>query len=374
MVDAPGLTRLSPLLEEAASVGSGDDLGRLLSALVAEARAATGASYCALGVIGDHGVLSEFIYDGITEEKANEIGAPPSGRGVLGTLIRDRESLLLEEIAHHPDSVGFPENHPAMHNFLGVPVTVGAESFGNLYLTEKEGGFSDEDLTTVQALSHVAGVAIQNARLHSRLRRIAVVEDRQRIARDLHDSVIQDLFAVGLSLQGVVAHLGESVETGKLNDAIDTLDSSVSSLRRYIFELRDSRPPVTDLDQRLQSVVARMGAVYPAQVELEMEEIENGPWVDDVVLLVTEALSNALRHSGADQVKVVVNQEEDNLVLEVSDNGAGFETVEDGKGLGLTSMRSRAEANGGTAEIRSIPGVGTRVVARIPIRSSGSAS
>lgn len=372
MVDAPRLTRLTPLIEEAASVGAGDELGRLLRSLVAEAKAATGARYCALGVVGDHSVLSEFIYDGMTHEQAHQIGHPPIGRGVLGTLIHSEAPLILEEISEHDDSVGFPEHHPEMHNFLGVPVTAGGESFGNLYLTEKDGGFTDDDVVAVEALSHIAGVAIQNARLQARLQRIAVVEDRQRIARDLHDSVIQDLFAVGLGLQSIASTLDDDGITERLNEAIDTLDASVAALRRYIFELKDSRPPVTDFDQRLQDVVSRMGGVYPARVELEIGEIEEGPWVDDVVLLVTEALSNALRHSKADEVRVLVTRDGNDLLIEVADEGAGFRGTDVGRGLGLASMRARAESHGGSAEVRSEPGEGTLVRVRIPVMPSGS--
>ncbi|MGD2060200.1 MAG: GAF domain-containing sensor histidine kinase [Acidimicrobiia bacterium] len=367
MVDAPRLTRLTPLIEEAASVGGGDELGKLLRSLVVEARSATGARYCALGVVGDHGVLSEFIYDGIDPEEATKIGDPPIGRGVLGTLIRSREPLVLDEISEHPDSVGFPDNHPAMHGFLGVPVAVGGESFGNLYLTEKEGGFTEDDVVAVEALSHIAGVAIQNARMHARLQRVAIVEDRQRIARDLHDSVIQDLFAVGLGLQSMITSIDDDRLSERLNEAIDTLDSSVAALRRYIFELKDSRPPATDLDQRLQDVVSRMGSVYPAHVELEIDGIVEGPWVDDVVLLVTEALSNALRHSGSDEIHVLVTRDEGHLVIEVSDRGSGFRSTDVGRGLGLASMRARAELHGGSAEVRSEPGEGTLVSVRLPI-------
>lgn len=369
MVDAPRLTRLTPLIEEAASVGGGDDLGRLLRALVAEAKAATGAGYAALGVVGDHKVLSEFLYDGMTREQAELIGHPPIGRGVLGTLIHSREPLVLTEITDHADSVGFPQHHPEMHTFLGVPVAAGGESFGNLYLTEKVGGFSDDDIVVVEALSHIAGVAIQNSRIQTRLRRVAVVEDRQRIARDLHDSVIQDLFAVGLGLQSIVARLDDPQMAESLHEAVDTLDSSVAALRRYIFELKDHRPPATDLDQRLQDVVSRMGAVYPARVELEIEDIEEGPWVDDVVLLVTEALSNALRHSHADEVRVLVTRDESHLLIEVSDEGTGFEGTAVGRGLGLASMRARAESHGGSAQVESEPGKGTRVSVRFPIET-----
>ncbi len=363
-----GLTRLTPLIGEAASVEGSADLGRLLRTLVDEAKRTTGARYAAIGVMGGHGVLAEFIYEGISEDTATLIGHPPTGRGVLGAVIRADEPIVLESIADHPDSVGFPDNHPPMATFLGVPVMVGSERFGNLYLTEKEGGFSDADVAAIKALSNIAGSAIQSARLHARLRRVALIEDRQRIARDLHDSVIQDLFAVGLGLQSLTDSLADENVLLKLTSAIDTLDDSVAALRRYIFELKETPMPATGLDERLQQVVSRLGSAYPARVVLSLGTLGDGPWVDDAVLLATEALSNALRHSGATLVDVFAGIEDGQLVVEVTDNGSGF-TDADTRGLGLHSMRTRAESHGGTASVSTVPGEGTTVVARFPVRS-----
>jgi signal transduction histidine kinase len=373
MADRVAVTRLSPLIEEAAAVGGTADLDQLLRSLVAEARRTTGARYAALGVIGDHGVLSDFIYDGITEEKAHQIGPPPTGRGVLGTLIRKRRPLVLEVIGEHPDSVGFPDHHPPMSNFLGVPITAGDESFGNLYLTEKDGGFSEDDLVAVKALSHIAGSGIHSARLQGRLRRLAVVEDRQRIARDLHDSVIQDLFAVGLGLQALSMGVDDAV-AARLNSAIDTLDASVATLRRYIFELRETPGPAERLDERVREVVERMSRAYSTRVELTVEEVHHGPWVQDAVLLTTEALSNALRHGRANLIEISLRADEGHQVIEVSDDGAGFDVGQIAMGMGLSSMKARAYATGGWAEIQSQPGTGTRVTARLPIKPEGSQS
>lgn len=373
MVDRVAVTRLSPLLEEAAAIGGAADLDHLLRTLISEARQATGARYAALGVLGDHGVLSDFLYDGITEEQARLIGPPPTGRGVLGTLIHDSQPLMLDVIGEHPDSVGVPEHHPPMSTFLGVPITAGGESFGNLYLTEKEGGFTDDDLVAVQALSHIAGSAIQSARLQTRLRQIAVVEDRQRIARDLHDSVIQDLFAVGLRLQALSVEVDEDVAAG-LNSAIDTLDSSVSRLRQYIFELRDAPKPAQNLDERVREVVERMARAYPTSVELTVDGAHLGPWVEDAILLTTEALSNALRHGRADLIEVSLSLSEGYQIIEVVDDGVGFDVTRIGTGMGLSSMKARADATGGWAEIHSEPGEGTRVTARLPISRADSPS
>lgn len=376
MTDSTGLQRLAPLIAEAASVEGETDLGRMLRTLVAEVQAATGAPFVALGVIGEHQVLSDFVYEGISKEQADEIGKLPSGHGVLGTVIRENQTIILERISDHPDSVGFPDHHPPMDSFLGVPISVGGDPFGNLYLTDKEGGFTDEDTAAVEAISRIAGAAIQTARLQTRLRHMAVVEDRHRIARDLHDSVIQDIFAVGLSLQGLSSRVNEPHTSDLLDSSIDTLDRAVGTLRKYVFELREDVAPTTGLDEKIQSLVARMGSAYPSKVELSVEPMPGYESDDDLVLLLTEALSNALRHAHADHVTVEVreDQERGEIVLSVTDDGVGFDPKTVGGGMGLANMRARVLGLDGTLELGSKPGEGTAVVARVPVRSLHSQS
>ncbi len=365
--DVSGLT---PLISSAAAVEGDADLGRVLHTLASQAIAATGARYAAIGVIGEHGALSEFIYDGIEPALARRIGHPPSGKGVLGTVIKERSTIVLDEITSHPDSVGFPANHPPMHSFLGVPVMVGDEAFGNLYLAEKEGGFNERDIDVAEALSRIAGSAVQTARLNTRLRRVAVVEDRQRIARDLHDSVIQDLFAIGLGLQAVAAKLDDDEVVETLDKSIDTLDGAVNALRGYIFELKETTRITVGLDERLQQMVARMGATYPAHVELTVEGSVGEDWDDEVLMLATEALSNALRHSRSDHVDVHLIGGEQELVLRIVDDGVGFERGSERNGMGLANMQARAKALGGGLLVKTEPGGGTTVEARIPVRGT----
>jgi signal transduction histidine kinase len=329
--------------------------------------AATGAPYVALGVIGEHQVLSDFVFEGITKEEADRIGHLPTGRGVLGTVIEQNETIVLTSIKEHPDSVGFPPNHPPMEAFLGVPISVGGEAFGNLYLTDKTGGFTDEDIAVVQAIGRIAGAAIQTARLQSRLRHLAIVEDRHRIARDLHDSVIQDIFAVGLGLQALSSSVNDEGISSLLDSSIDTLDESVNKLRRYVFELRDTVAPSVGLDERIHTLVARMGSAYPTRVELTVEPLAHDA-EDEIMLVVTEALSNALRHAHAENVAVELERDEDEIVVTVRDDGEGFDISQPGAGgMGLANMKTRTHGLGGEFTIDSLPGEGTTVSARIPI-------
>jgi signal transduction histidine kinase len=319
-----------------------------------------------LGVIGEHGVLSDFLHDGMSPEMVETIGHLPSGRGVLGTVIRENRTIRLADISKHPESHGFPPSHPAMKTFLGVPVAVGDVAFGNLYLTDKAGGFTDDDVLVVEALSRIAGAAVQTARLHERLHKLAVVEDRQRIARDLHDSVIQDLFAVGLGLQALSARVDDPVASTTLDNAVDRLDHSVDTLRNYIFELKETSPGT--LGERLQEVVARMGSAYPARLRLTVEESTGTARPEDeaILMLATEAVSNALRHSGASRVEVSLVAAQGQTTLIVTDDGVGFEGGGDGGGMGLANMRARAAALGGVLTVDSTLGKGTRVGFTLP--------
>lgn len=368
MTDTTGLDRLAPLISEAASVVGEADLGRLLRTLVTEVMAATGAPYVALGVVGEHQGLSDFVYEGVTKEVADRIGHFPTGRGVLGTVWKENRTIVLERISDHPDSVGFPAHHPPMESFLGVPLSAGGETFGNLYLTDKDGGFTDEDVAIVQAMGRIAGSAVLTARLQGRLRQVAVVEDRQRIARDLHDSVIQDLFAVGLGLQGLSNRIEDEAIATAIHESVDTLDEAVGTLRRYVFELNETARPALTVDERIQTLVARMGTVYPANVRLTIEDFESRESDDELLMIVTEALSNALRHSHAENVDIELVTENGEQVLRVRDDGIGFEpTYDTGRGMGVVNMRVRARGLGGEMTIVPNETRGTTLEVRIPI-------
>jgi len=360
--------RLPALIEAAAGVVGELDLERVLDRLVTEAIQATGARYGALGVLGEHGVLSEFRHSGLTEEEASVIGAPPTGRGVLGTVIREKRTIVVREISEHPESYGFPPNHPPMGSFLGVPVSAGGKAFGNLYLTEKSGGFTEDDVALVEALSRIAGSAVNTARLQDRLRGLAVVEDRERIARDLHDSVIQDLFAVGLSLQGISERVQDTSAAQTLADAVDRLDDAVEALRAYIFQLKTSPDRRPALDDRLQELVSRVGSAYPSDVRLEIEitDVDDDHLEDQILKIVTEALSNALRHSEGSSIDVTVKSGSDGVLIRVSDDGIGFDTRRPTAGMGLANIAARAERIGGTMALKSEPGAGAVVEVVVP--------
>lgn len=358
------------LVGAASAVAGAAELTATLEAIVETAMDLTGAQYGALGVLGSHGFLTEFIHRGLDPETAEKIGPPPSGHGLLGTITRMAAGVRIENIAEHPDSVGFPENHPLMRTFLGVPIRVGEEVYGNLYLSEKAGGFLDEDMALVEALATIGGSAIATARMSRRLRSVAVVEDRERIARDLHDAIIQDIFAVGLGLQAASGRVSDPDVAAELREAASRLDETITSLRRFIFDLR---PPVwaqRRIRDELADLVESLAEAHQAHVELLFRgEVDDLPdrLVDEVLPIVQESLSNALRHAAATHVSVLLERRSDHLTVRTLDNGDGFDVNAATGGMGLENLRNRATGLGGYAEITSAVGKGSTVEVSLPL-------
>ena len=365
-------SRLSGLVAAAASVAGQTGMVEVLRTTVDTAMELTGARYGALGVLGNHGELVDFIHAGIDAVTADRIGRLPEGRGVLGTIGRDARTIRVDQIDDHPDSVGYPDHHPPMTNFLGVPVRVGDSIFGNLYLAEKAGGFTDEDEALVESLATIAGSAVSTARLHERLRRVALLEDRERIARELHDSVIQELFAVGLSLQAATAHTEHRPDMvrSRILEAVGQLDQSITTLRQYIFDIRRRIWTSRDLMAELEELGAQLARPHGVDVRVSITgdaaSLEDD-LVDAAVQFAREGVSNAVRHSGAPAVDVIVTIGHHEMVVEVRDGGSGFDLAAVDKGMGLDNLRARAMKAGGVAEIVSRLGRGTVVRAILPI-------
>jgi two-component system, NarL family, sensor histidine kinase DevS len=531
-------SRYERLLETGLAIVAELSLPAALRRIVELAAELTGARYGALGVLGRDGTISEFVTTGVTAEERAAIGHIPVGRGILGVLIDDASPLRLHDIAEDHRSVGFPPNHPPMHSFLGVPVTARGRVFGNLYLTEKEGGqdFDADDERALTLLAAQAGVAIENAhlyeetraraerleairaittailagtdtegllalvvrharelagadlasvalpagsgqlaveaadgllaeqlqgtvfpaqgsvtgevirtgkavvladasaderviqpivraevgpavfiplaargkalgtltvangrggpllreaavallelfaeqaavaieygRLQGELQRLALLEDRERIAKELHDGAIQALFAVGMGLQGSAALAANEELRARLQDAVEEVDRVIRDLRNYIFGLRPGILADRQLDQALQRLVEefqeRTGVLAIAEVDPQVAA-ELASQAADVVQLAREALSNVSRHAEAATCRVSLYRGERGQVLEVDDDGRGFDpATATGGGQGLRNLRERAERLGGRAQIDSVPGQGTRVQVTLP--------
>ncbi len=464
------------------------------------------ARYGALGVIDEDGeALSAFVHHGVDEATVRRIGDLPDGRGILGLLIDEPTPLRLEDLSTHPLSYGFPPGHPPMHAFLGAPIRVRDQAFGNLYLTEKRDGsmFTEDDEALVVGLAAVAGAAIANARLYDEarrrevwrsavlevsatvlsgsptgvvrqrvaelgcamveadaacliepsppglwvlasvgdgpplgqlyhsdspvydaladgrsvraqhgpildraamwvpvrvdqevigalgvgrarpftrreerlleefaaqvsfawtfevvqadLQRLSLIEDRERIGRDLHDTVIQRLFATGLSLQATIRRCDALPEVAqRLEQAVDDIDETVKEIRTTIFALQDSGGSTRGVRHRVLEVVEEMEHVLPVRPRIQFE----GPVdtvVGDVVLahlvpVVREALTNVAKHATASDVRLEIAVVGGGLRVRVGDDGVGLRP-QTHVGFGLNNLRERAATLGGTLTV-----------------------
>jgi len=523
-----GRERLDGLVDAMLAVSSGLKLDDTLRTIVRTAAELVNARYGALGVRGPEKELVEFITTGMDSETQRLIGSLPDGRGVLGLLIDEPKPIRLDDIRRHPSSVGFPANHPPMHTFLGVPVRIREEVYGNLYLTEKADGqpFSEDDEMLAEALAAAAGFAIDNARLYEqsrarqswieatrdiatgllrggeptqvfrliadqakdlsgadmvlvavpadtelpvsevdellvvetagwdvprsampsmpiaetaigtafasrtpircsaladvaelvghggpamilplrstktvagvvvvlrrpgareftddqlemmaafadqatlawqlanaqhRMHELDVIADRDRIARDLHDHVIQRLFAVGLALQGAIPRARSTELQSRLADIVDELQGVIQDIRTTIFDLHGGSSGTTRLRQRLDEAIAAFagsGLRTTAQFIGPLSVVD-ASLADHAEAVVREAVSNAARHAGARHVTVNVRVE-DELSLEVIDDGCGMPA--DVTASGLNNLAARAEDTGGQLVISEAPGGGT---------------
>ncbi len=350
------------------------NLPMVLRRIIEEACDLVDAEYGALGVLTeDGGALEQFITVGLTGDQEEAIGLRPTGRGVLGTLIADEKPLRLPNLTDSPDSFGTPEHHPSMASFLGVPVLIHGEVYGNLYLTNKRSApeFSEVDEELVTALAVSAGIAIENARLHSLVRDRALTEDRDRIARDLHDSVIQRLFAIGLSLQGTARLVERPEAVMRIGEAIEKLDETIRQLRKAIFDIELTinkeglHPKVLDLVHELRPVLG----IHP-QVSFSgpVDKMVTGALAEEVLAVLRETLTNVGKHANANQVVVTITAG-DQLRLVVADDGIGIGEVSTG-GLGLRNLRQRAERRGGGMDIGTSREGGTRLSWYVPLEDA----
>ncbi|MCW2811298.1 MAG: Signal transduction histidine kinase [Friedmanniella sp.] len=530
--------RLERLLEANRSIVAALTLDEVLSRVVAAARETTGADYAALGVLGPDGGLEQFVHLGMDPGTVAAIGDLPKGKGLLGALIQDPRPIRLPVLGQDPRSSGFPEGHPPMSAFLGVPVRVREETFGNLYLANgPDGGvFSEQDERLAAALAANAGTAIANARLYEQSRyrqtwleasaeitrrlavargggvevleviaravlrltsadvvtvvlpdpddaellrvvvavglaqaeltglrylakgslgqqvmqerrgrirddvdvsqglpvhlrqfvnvtqvmalplqgetschgaivagrvprrpfvafdldmaagfasqtalalelldarssreRLAVLEDRDRIARDLHEHVVQRLFAAGMRLEGSLTRVQDPELRKRLWQTIEDLDGTIRQVRTSIFALHGSGPVASSLRGRILRMVEELTPVLGFKPGLVLDgpvDTMAGPAAADVEAVVRESLSNVAKHAGASEVSVEVRASEEALTVVVADNGRGLDTTT--RRSGLANLRQRAERLGGSMTLEPVEGGGLRLLWTVP--------
>ena len=379
-VQASGLPTAVQALDAAVrGISAVRDVGEVLQLIVDNVRELVQAQYAALGLVDDEGRITDFITSGISREDRERIGDLPHGRGLLGLIIRENRSYRIPIIAAHKESYGFPPNHPDMTSFLGVPITVEQDVVGRLYLTNKQGAseFRTDDQDLVETFARHAGIAIQNARLHEQVQRLAVMDERERISRDLHDSVIQMIYGVTLSLDDVpeLVRSAPAEASQRVDEAIDALHGVIRDIRHFIFGLRPLLLDSGSLTDGLQALADELRRNTTTDISISGPAPDDLPLsvVAEILAIAREALANVARHAGADHVFVGLSDLGDAFRLEVADDGRGF--AHEAGALrghnGLENMRARARALGGTFAIHSTPAAGTRIIVSIP-REAGA--
>lgn len=342
-----------------------------LQKLVDAARELVASKYAALGVPDGEGAFAQFLTSGMSDELMASIGPLPRTHGLLGAMLESpspyRTSDIRTDSRFHG---GWPPAHPDMRSFMGVPIVSRGGVIGAFYLTEKEDAdeFSDDDERCIEMLAAHAAVAIENARLFERSRELSIAEERNRLARDLHDSVTQKLFGVVLTAEAAATLLDQepSVAREQLQRLKQLAQEAMEELRSLIFELRPPALETEGLATTLRKHVDVLRRAYRFEIGLQIVGSPDLPpnVEGDVFRIAQEALQNALRHSQAGRVDVQLDAGDGGLTLVVSDDGIGFEPAAPAlrsRRLGLTSMEERARAVGGTLEIESVPGTGTTV-------------
>jgi len=373
----------------ASAVGSQDDVLRqvsqvvlavarqlstrdVLQMIVRSARSLVRARYAALGVPDDQGSFAEFVVDGISERQQKAIGPVPRQHGLLGVLLREGQPIRVDDIRADPRFEWWPAAHPDMSDFLGVPIRDGSDVLGIIFAACKRdpGGFTERDEQLLGLFASHAAIALTNARLYERGRELSVLEERARLARELHDAVSQKLFSIRAkaSAAGVLVGRDPGRAVAEIESVASLAGQAHAELRAVIDGLAPPDLAAGELAGSLRSYAVLAGRTYGVEVRFHAEQLpELGPRRETAIYRVAqEALHNALRHSGAAVVCVSLTARRRRVVLEVTDRGRGFAPGAAPAGLGLASMRERAASAGGTLTVRSAPGEGTLVRLELP--------
>ena len=309
------------------------------------------------------------------ERAAEVMGMSFAAAGsISGDVMRTRQPVSVENVSRDPRVSQPIVQLGGMGPALFVPLAVGERVFGTLAVANAKGGshFSPEDLLLVQTFAAEAAVALQYGQIRAELERLSVMEERERIAMDLHDGVIQALFVVGLSLQGAQAVVDDpSAVSTRLADAVGSIDRAIRDLRDYIFGLQPSELPDDQLERSLREVAAIFQRACDLSISVDIDPSAASTLClrsADVIQAAREAISNAIRHSGGDELTLTLMVDDGEAVLEVRDNGSGFDPHQvAGHGNGLPNLRNRADALGGRLQIETEPGIGSAVRIRVPV-------
>jgi signal transduction histidine kinase len=352
---------------------------QVLQRLVDVSRELVDARYAALGVPNGDGGFAQFLTSGMTDEDVAALGPLPQTHGLLGAMLESAESYRTPDIRRHSRFRGWwPRGHPDMRSFLGVPIVAADGVIGAFYLTDKadEAEFSPADQELIELLASHAAIAITNARLYERTRELSILDERNRVALELHDAVSQKLFGLVLAAESAHTLLDTNVAAARsqIVRLRELAQEALEELRYLILELRPPDLERDGIETTLRKHIEVLRRVQPRAVEIELscdgELTPDAARDRELLRIAQEALQNALRHAAARHVELRLVCERGGLVLEVRDDGIGFDPREPGVRsirLGLASMEERARRIGGRLEIESERGAGTTVRLEAPL-------
>jgi signal transduction histidine kinase len=355
----------------------------VLQTIVRSARELLGARYAALGVPDGNGGFAQFIVDGVSDRQWKAIGPLPRQHGILAAMLRSATPVRLADVRRDPRFEGWPDAHPEMSDFLGMPIADGQDVLGAIFLANKrcapgerqpDGcGFTSDDEALLRLLAEHAAIALTNARLYERSRELTIADERARLAHELHDAVAQKLFSLRLTAQAAAALLERDPDRARaeLRQVAALAAEAADELRAAVIELRPAALEEDGLVATLRAQVQVLDRAHPARVVFRSLDVRAlpAPQEEAVLRVAQEALHNALRHARPALVEVSLARRGIGTVLRVTDDGAGFDpaAVRDaGRHLGLVSMRDRAQAVGGTLTVESAPGKGTVIEMEVP--------
>lgn len=370
------------------------DITQVLQKVVDLSRNLINAKYGALGVLDeDNEHISQMITSGMSLAARAKMDRFPQGHGLLGAPIKERVSVRVDNIPEDARSRGFPPNHPAMHTFLGVPIISKGRMFGNLYMADKLPGpfqnqshkssaealtFTQEDQDILEMFANQAAIAIENAQLYRQNQQLAIVHERERFGMDLHDGIIQSIYAIGLMLDNMRHRLDEDPEASRkrIDEAIAGLNQVIVDIRNYIHDLRTHQFQGRNLQQGLEELARDLQTYSVMGVSVTIDPIVlkrvNSQQTKDLLHIAREALTNVRKHAHATQVNIRLAGVPEGVLLEITDNGIGLNgvglngTAHSAQGHGLRNMHERALNLNGRLKLGQCPEGGTRVQVIIP--------
>ncbi len=361
-----GLDELYQVSQAVLSVTRQMPVRDVLQVIVRSARSLVGARYAALGVPDEGDSFAEFVVDGISDAEWAAIGPLPRRHGMLRVLLDEGEPERLADIRADPRFEGWPAAHPQMSHFIGMPVRDGDQVLGIILAANKVPaaaagrGFTERDEEILSLFAAHAAIALTNARLYERSRELSVLQERSRLARELHDAVTQKLFGIRAHARAaVVLAEREPLDPARVRAEIEAVSALSAEAQAELRAIIDGLAPpdlqAGGLAESLRRYAVLAGRAYGIPVAFKAGQLPTlGPQVETALYRVAqEALTNALRHSGAGQVRVCLSRAGRRVVLEVSDDGHGFVPEAPSSGVGLASMAERASAAGGALTIRS---------------------